>query len=46
MNDDLALLKDYRIRGREAAFETLVSRYVNLVYSAAWRQLHDRELAE
>ena len=46
MNDDMALLKDYAVRGTEAAFETLVSRYVNLVYSAALRQVHDRQLAE
>jgi RNA polymerase sigma factor (sigma-70 family) len=46
MNDDMALLTDYAVRGTEAAFETLVSRYVNLVYSAALRQVNDRQRAE
>ncbi len=46
MNDDLTLLRDYTRRNSEAAFATLVSRYVNLVYSVALRQVRDAHLAE
>src|SRR5437899_6477702 len=46
MDDDMALVRDYALRGTEAAFEALVSRYVNLVYSAALRLVADRQLAE
>jgi len=46
MNDDLQLLRDYAERQSGEAFETLVSRYLNLVYSAAWRQVRDAHLAE
>jgi len=44
--DDMALLREYATRNSEAAFETLVSRRVNFVYSAALRQVHDPHLAE
>src|SRR6266404_2688553 len=44
--DDLALLQEYADTRSEAAFETLVSRYVNLVYSAALRHVRDPHLAE
>jgi RNA polymerase sigma factor (sigma-70 family) len=44
--DDMELLRDYAMRQSEEAFATLVSRYVNLVYSAALRQLGDAHLAE
>src|SRR5882724_6426307 len=43
--DDLALLREYAARNSEAAFETLVSRRVNFVYSAALRQVRDPQLA-
>jgi uncharacterized protein (TIGR03435 family) len=44
--DDMALLREYATRNSEAAFETLVSRRVNFVYSAAMRQARDPHLAE
>ena len=46
MNDDMELVRDYALHQSETAFETLVSRYVNLVYSAAVRQVQDAHLAE
>src|ERR1017187_7749993 len=44
--DDMALLREYATRNSEAAFETLVSRRVGFVYSAALRQVRDPHLAE
>jgi RNA polymerase sigma factor (sigma-70 family) len=44
--DDLKLLREYAINQSESAFETVVSRYVRLVYSAALRQTRDPHLAE
>ena len=44
--DDLILLQAYARANSEAAFATLVSRHVNLVYSVAWRQTGDPQLAE
>jgi RNA polymerase sigma factor (sigma-70 family) len=43
--DDMALLREYAARNSEAAFETLVSRRVAFVYSAALRQVRDPHLA-
>jgi RNA polymerase sigma factor (sigma-70 family) len=44
--DDMALLREYATSNSEAAFETLVSRRVNFVYSAALRQVRDPHLAK
>jgi RNA polymerase sigma factor (sigma-70 family) len=46
MNDDMALVREFAASQSEHAFETLVSRHVNLVYSAALRQAHDADLAQ
>ncbi len=44
--DDMALLREYATGNSETAFETLVSRRVNFVYSAALRQVRNPHLAE
>src|SRR3954470_420395 len=44
--EDFELLRDYATRRSEEAFATVVGRYVNLVYSAARRQVGDAHLAE
>jgi uncharacterized protein (TIGR03435 family) len=46
MNDDMALVREYVARNSENAFAAIVSRYVNLVHSAALRQVGDPNLAE
>jgi RNA polymerase sigma factor (sigma-70 family) len=42
---DVDLLRDYAEHGHEAAFRELVTRYTDLVYSAALRQLESADLA-
>jgi uncharacterized protein (TIGR03435 family) len=44
--NDLALLREYAANDSQAAFESLVSRHVGLVYSAALRQVRNPHLAE
>jgi RNA polymerase sigma factor (sigma-70 family) len=44
--DDQELLRDYVQHGSEAAFASLVSRYIDFVYSAALRMVVDPHLAE
>jgi RNA polymerase sigma factor (sigma-70 family) len=46
MPDDMTLLREYSRRNSEDAFAALVSRYVNLVYSVALRDVHDPHLAQ
>src|SRR5437764_9840478 len=43
---DFDLLQEYALHGSDAAFSTLVSRYANLVYSAALRQTGDWHTAQ
>src|SRR3954464_2674906 len=43
---DWQLLQQYSTGGSQAAFEELVQRYVDLVYSSALRQVKDTHLAE
>jgi RNA polymerase sigma factor (sigma-70 family) len=44
--DDMLLVREYVEECSERAFETLVSRHINLVYSVALRQAHDPHQAE
>ena len=44
--NDWSLLRQYVERRSEAAFESLVRRHLDMVYSAAWRQAGDASLAE
>ncbi|MEO5803417.1 MAG: sigma-70 family RNA polymerase sigma factor [Verrucomicrobiota bacterium] len=46
MTMDLDLLQEYAQRGSEKAFAELVARHLDLVYSAALRQVKSSQLAE
>lgn len=46
MTDDMALVRDYAASQSEPAFATLVQRHINLVHSAALRQVGDAHLAQ
>ena len=43
---DMALLQEYASSGSEAAFSEVVRRYVDMVHSAALRQLRNPDLAQ
>jgi len=43
---DMELLKEYALRKSEEAFATLVSRHIDLVYSAALRHIRNHHQAE
>ncbi len=44
--DDMELVREYARSGSEGAFAALVSKYVNLVFSIARREVRDTHLAE
>jgi hypothetical protein len=44
--DDMTLVRDYALNRSEQAFETLVARHIDMVYSAAIRQTGAPHLAE
>jgi RNA polymerase sigma factor (sigma-70 family) len=43
---DAELLRDYAATGSEEAFECIVRRHINLVYSTAFRISRDRDMAD
>src|SRR5262245_60122309 len=43
---DIDLLREYALRHSEQAFATLVSRHIDLVYSAAYRRVSNHHQAE
>ena len=46
IQDNMPLVREYAASRSEAAFETLVARNIDLVYSAAMRQVGDPHLAQ
>ena len=46
INADMELVREYVASQSDAAFEAIVTRHVNLVYSAARRQVRDDHLAQ
>lgn len=45
-NDDMELVRQFVTSQSESAFTALVSRYTNLIYSAAFRRVGNSQLAE
>lgn len=46
MRSDPELLQNYALNKSEESFAALVNRHLNLVYSAAFRQVRSPQLAE
>lgn len=46
ITDDMALVREYAASQSEHAFEQLVARHINIVYSSALRRVGDPHLAE
>jgi RNA polymerase sigma factor (sigma-70 family) len=46
MTDDTTLLREFAQHGSEDAFAAVVSKYIDLVYSVAMRQVRDADLAQ
>ena len=46
MSDDMEFVREYAASQSEGAFETLVTRHINLVYASALRQAGNAHLAE
>jgi hypothetical protein len=44
--DDMELVREYALKESELAFETLVYRHADFVYSTALRQIRNSHLAE
>src|SRR4051812_42932082 len=44
--DDMDLVREYAASQSDSAFEAILTRHVNLVYSAAFRQTRDHHIAE
>ena len=45
LSEDMELLQEYVVRNSDSAFEAILKRHVNLVYSTALRQVRDPGLA-
>src|SRR5438445_8011957 len=45
LSQDMELLQEYVVRNSDSAFEAILKRHVNLVYSTALRQVRDPGLA-
>jgi RNA polymerase sigma factor (sigma-70 family) len=44
--NDWSIVRQYVDKGSDSAFADLVKRYINLVYGASLREVHDHQLAE
>ncbi len=45
LSEDMELLQEYVVRNSDSAFEAILKRHINLVYSTALRQVRDPGLA-